>query len=54
MKTRKISVQNTALQLYNELLEVYFLEYNDLSDAKRKRMDPKFDPAKLTLDAYDN
>ena len=35
------------------MLEIYFDEYYDLSDAKKSKMDPKYDPANLTLDEYD-
>ena len=46
-KTRR-----AASELYNELLKVYFDEYNDVSDAKRK-MNSKYNPTNLRLDAYD-
>ena len=32
-KTRKLYVYNTASELYNELLEIYFDKYSDFSDA---------------------
>ena len=38
---------NTASELYNELLETCFNEFYDLLDAKRSKMDTKYD---LTLD----
>ena len=31
---------NTASELYDVLLETYFDEYDDLSDAKRSKMTP--------------
>ena len=34
------------------MLEIYFNEQNDLSDAKRK-MNTKFDPTNLMLDTYE-
>ena len=43
---------DTASELYNDLFETYFDEYNDLSDAKRSKIDPNYDPANLTLDEY--
>ena len=44
---------DTASELYNKLLGIYFDEYIDLLDAKRSKMDPKFDPTNLTQDEYD-
>ena len=41
---------DTASKLYNVYLETYFDEYFDLSNAKSSKMDPKYDPANLTLD----
>ena len=35
------------------LLETYFDEYYDLSDAKRSKIDPEYVPVNLTLDEYD-
>ena len=40
---------DTALEFYNELLGIYFHEYYDLSDAKRKKIDHKYKPTKLFL-----
>ena len=31
------------------MLEIYFYEYYDLSDAERKKIEPKYDPDKLFL-----
>ena len=31
---------NTAIELYNDLLESYFAEYYELQDAKRNKMVP--------------
>ena len=45
---------DTFSELYNDLLETYFDEYYDLSDAKRIKIGPKYDPANLTLDEYDD
>ena len=39
-----------ASELYNDLLAVYFDEYYELTDAKRKKMQPKYDPDHLFLD----
>ena len=46
-------MRDTASELYHEMLGIYFDEYHDLSDAKRSKMDPKYDPIYLTLDGYD-
>ena len=42
-----------ASELQSEPVEIYFYEYNDFSDTKRKNIYSKCDPANLTLDAYD-
>ena len=44
---------DTALELYNDWLEIYFDEYYGLSDAKGSKMHPKYDSANLALDGYD-
>ena len=44
---------DTFSELYNISLETYRDEYYDLSDAKRSKIDPKYDHANLTLDRYD-
>ena len=36
IKNRKTKVQHTASKLYNEFLDIYFDEYYDLSDAKKR------------------
>ena len=46
----KANVYNTASELCNDLLEIYFDEYYDLLYSKKSKMDPKCDPANLTLD----
>ena len=45
-------MSDKASKLYDKLLETYFGEYYDLLDAKRSKMDPKYDPANLTLNRY--
>ena len=46
---------NIASELYNEFLEIYFEEYIDLSDSKKKKenLNDKYDPTNLILDTYD-
>ena len=46
-------MHNTALELYNDLLQIHFNEYYSLLGVKRSKMDSKYDPANLTLDEYD-
>ena len=41
-----------SLRLYNDLLETYFDEYYNLSDAKRSKIDSAYGPANLILDEY--
>ena len=43
---------DAALELYNDLLETEFDEYYDLIDAKRSKIDAKYNPANLKLDEY--
>lgn len=47
---------HTASESHNELLGIYFDEYCDLSEARRKNMDFKYDPTNLTLSvcSYEN
>ena len=40
----------TTLELYNDLVETEFDEYYDLVDAKRSKIDAKYNPANLKLD----
>ena len=44
---------DTVSKLYNEVLGTYFDEWYDLSDAKRSKVDYKYDPINLTPDPYD-
>ena len=46
-------LKNIASDLYNDLLETYFDECYDLSDKKRSKIDPKYDPANLEHDECD-
>ena len=46
-------MHNTALELYNDLLQIHFDEYYSLLGVKRSKTDSKYDPANLTLDEYD-
>ena len=41
-----------SLRLYNDLLETYFDEFYNLSDAKRSKIDSTYGPANLILDEY--
>ena len=52
-KEKKRNVHNTASELYNDLLQTYFGEYCDLLDAKRSKMNAKYDPTNLRIDEYD-
>ena len=45
-------MNDTASELYEDLLEIYFDEYNDLSDAEKSKVDRKYDPINRTLDEY--
>ena len=52
-KEKKTNVHNTASELYNDLLQTYFGEYCDLLDAKRSKMNAKYNPTNLRIDEYD-
>ena len=53
MKKKKINVYDIASELCNQLLVIYFDEYNGLSDVKRKKINLKYNPVNLMLDTYD-
>ena len=44
---------DTASELYNDLLRIYFDQYNDLPNAERSKLEPKYDPVNLAFDRYD-
>ena len=46
-------MQDTASELYYELLETYFDEYYYLSHAKWKKKNHKYKPKKLFIKGYD-
>ena len=50
--SRKKIVYDTASELYNELLEPYFDEYDELSYAKWKHIELKYDPNNLFFETY--
>ena len=53
---RKTNVYDKSSELYNDLLEIYFDEYNDLQVSKRKKINSKYNPDNLMLDTceYEN
>ena len=42
----------TASELHNDFLRTCFDEYNEFSDAKRNKTEPKYDPDNLFFKAY--
>ena len=48
---KKINVYDTVSGLYNNFIEIYYDEYNDLSDAK-KNTELKYDPTNSFLKTY--
>ena len=52
-KEKKMNVYDVASQWYNELLGIYLEEYEELSDPKIEKIDPKYDPNNLTFDTFD-
>ena len=51
-KKKKINVYETAAELYNDFPETYFDGYNELSDAKGKPIELKYDTTNLFLNTY--
>ena len=43
---------DNASKLYNEYLEIYFDEYEALSDAQKRKLGNKYDPINLFLETY--
>ena len=52
-KREKRSGYGNASELYNELLGIYFFEYEALSEAKRRKLGNKYYPTNLFLETYD-
>ena len=46
-------MHDTASEVYNELLEIYSDEYNELADAKKRKLNDNYDPESLFLKEYD-
>ena len=44
---------DTASELYNDFLRIYYHKCCELSDNKRKKIESKYDPKDLFLDGYD-
>ena len=51
-KKKITNVYDTASELYNDFLGIYFDEYNKLPDATENKMEPKYDPDNLFLKTY--
>ena len=49
-KRKKTNIYNQASELYIDLLAIYFDKNYELSDAKRKTLESKYDPDKLFLE----
>ena len=43
---------DTASELYNDLLEIYFHKYKALSDVKKRKLGNKYDRINLFLEGY--
>ena len=43
-----------ASELYNDSVGIYFHECNEFSNAKRKKLEPEYDPVNLFLETYDS
>ena len=51
-KKKKANVYDTASDLCNDFLGIYFDQCNELPDAKRNKMQPKYDHDNLFLEIY--
>ena len=51
-KTKNNIVYNNALNLYNKLLSIYFSDYNDITNEKKKEMEEKYEPTNLLIRGY--
>ena len=51
-KEKKPTVYYNASELYNEYLEIYFNQYNYLSDARKRKFGNKYDPINLFLETH--
>ena len=49
-KRKKTNIYNQASELYIDLLAIYCNKNYELSDAKRKTLESKYDPDKLFLE----
>ena len=49
-KRKKTNIYNQASELYIDLLAIYFNKNYELSDAKSKTLESKYDPDKLFLE----
>ena len=52
IKERKVSVYDNTPELYNEYLEIYFGQYMALLDARKRKLENKYNPINLFLDTY--
>ena len=52
-KVKKISVDAKASELYKTFLGIYYHEYHELSEDKKKKIDSKYDPKDSFLDGCD-
>ena len=52
IKERKVSVYDNTPELYSEYLEIYFGQYMALLDARKRKLENKYNPINLFLDTY--
>ena len=52
IKERKVRVYDNTPELYNEYLEIYFDQYMALLDARKRKLENKYNPINLFLDTY--
>ena len=51
-KKEKEKVYDAVTELYKKLFEIYYKDYEKLSDAKKYKLDRKFKPINLRLEIY--
>ena len=49
---KKATLYDNTSELHNEYLEIYFDEYNALSDGQKRKLGKKYDSTNLFLETY--
>ena len=49
---KKFIVYNTAKNLYKKLLNIYYNDYNNITDKEKEEMGEKYDPRNLLIKGF--